>query len=60
VEVSSRRPDPARVKTIKEIGEALDAIPALTPKTDRVGALGERLLRRAAGRSFPRHAAASG
>jgi primosomal protein N' (replication factor Y) len=37
VEVSSRRPDPARVKTIKEIVEALDATPALTPKLIELG-----------------------
>src|SRR5467141_3105922 len=32
VEVTGRRPHPARVKTIKEIVEPLDPIPALTPK----------------------------
>src|SRR5260370_24288585 len=37
VEVSSRRPDPARVKTVKEIVEALDPIPALTPKLLELG-----------------------
>jgi primosomal protein N' (replication factor Y) len=37
VEVSSRRPDPARVKTIKEIAEALDPIAALTPKLIELG-----------------------
>jgi primosomal protein N' (replication factor Y) len=37
VEVSSRRPDPARVKTIKEIVEALDPIPAVTPKLIELG-----------------------
>src|SRR6266852_7715629 len=37
VEVPSRRPDPARVKTVKEIVEALDPIPALTPKLLELG-----------------------
>src|SRR5690242_14907334 len=37
VEVSSRRPDPQRVKTIKEIVEALDPLPALTPKLVELG-----------------------
>ena len=37
VEVSARRPDPARVKNIREIVEALDAIPALPPKLVELG-----------------------
>jgi primosomal protein N' (replication factor Y) len=37
VELSSRRPDPARVKNIKEVVEALDPIPALTPKLIELG-----------------------
>src|SRR5712664_2641737 len=37
VEVSSRRPEPARVKTIKEIVEAVDPIPALTPNLLELG-----------------------
>ncbi len=37
VEVTGRRPDPARVKTVKEIVEALDPIPALTPKLIELG-----------------------
>ena len=37
VEVSARRPDPARVKNIREIVEALDAIPALPPNLVELG-----------------------
>src|ERR1700736_2046060 len=37
VDISSRRPDPARVKNIKEIVEALDPISALTPKLIELG-----------------------
>jgi len=37
VEVSARRPDPARVKNVREIVEALDAIPALPPKLVELG-----------------------
>ena len=37
VEVSARRPDPARVKNIREIVEVLDAIPALPPKLVELG-----------------------
>jgi primosomal protein N' (replication factor Y) len=37
VDISNRRPDPARVKNIKEIVEALDPIPALTPKLIELG-----------------------
>jgi primosomal protein N' (replication factor Y) (superfamily II helicase) len=37
VEASVRRPDPARVKNVREIVEVLDAIPALTPKLVELG-----------------------
>src|SRR5258708_14481810 len=37
VDISSRRPDPARVKNIKEIVEALDPLPALTSKLIEFG-----------------------
>jgi len=37
VEASVRRPDPARVKNIREIVEVLDAIPALPPKLVELG-----------------------
>ena len=37
VEVSVRRPDPARVKNIREIVEVLDPIPALPPKLVELG-----------------------
>ena len=37
MEVSARRPDPARVKNIREIVEGLDAIPALPPKLVELG-----------------------
>jgi primosomal protein N' (replication factor Y) len=37
VDASSVRPDPARVKNIKEIVEALDPIPALTPHLIELG-----------------------
>jgi primosomal protein N' (replication factor Y) len=37
VALSSRRPDPERVKTIKDIIEALDPIPALAPKLIELG-----------------------
>src|ERR1700733_751831 len=37
VEVSARRPDPERVKNIREIVEVLDPIPALTPKLLELG-----------------------
>ncbi len=37
IEISSRRPDPTRVKTIREIAEVLDPIPALTPKLIELG-----------------------
>jgi primosomal protein N' (replication factor Y) len=37
VALSSRRPDPERVKTIKDIVEALDPIPALAPKLIELG-----------------------
>jgi len=37
VAISSRRPDPQRVRTIKEIVEALDPLPALAPKLIELG-----------------------
>jgi primosomal protein N' (replication factor Y) (superfamily II helicase) len=37
VEVSTRRPDPERVKNIREIVEALDPIPSLPPKLLELG-----------------------
>jgi primosomal protein N' (replication factor Y) len=37
VEASVRRPDPARVKNVREIVEVLDAIPALPPKLVELG-----------------------
>ena len=37
VEVSTRRPDPERVKNVKEIVESLDPIPALPPKLLELG-----------------------
>ena len=37
VEVSARRPDPERVKNVKEIVEVLDPIPALPPKLLELG-----------------------
>jgi len=37
VELSRRRPDPTRVKNIKEVVEALDPISALTPKLIELG-----------------------
>ena len=37
VEASVRRPDPARVKNVREIVEVLDAIPALPPKLLELG-----------------------
>src|SRR5258706_5749731 len=37
VDISNRGPDPARVKNIKEIVEALDPLPALTPKLIELG-----------------------
>ena len=37
-EVSVRRPDPSRVKNVREIVEVLDAIPALPPKLVELGA----------------------
>jgi len=37
VAISSRRPDPQRVKTVKEIVEALDPLPALAPKLIELG-----------------------
>jgi len=37
VAISSRRPDPQRVRTIKEIVEALDPLPALAPKLVELG-----------------------
>ena len=37
VAISSRRPDPQRVKTVKEIVEALDPLPALAPKLVELG-----------------------
>ena len=59
VEVSTRRPDPERVKNVREIVEVLDPIPALPPKLLELGTLGWRLLRGAAGRSVSRDAAAA-
>ena len=35
VEVSTRRPDPERVKNVREIVESLDPIPSLPPKLGR-------------------------
>ena len=37
VEAGGRRPDPARVKNVREIVESLDAIPALPPKLLELG-----------------------
>ncbi len=37
VEVSARRPDPGRVKNVREIVEVLDPIPALPPKLLELG-----------------------
>lgn len=37
VAVSTRRPDPAAVKQVKEIAEALDPVPALPPKLIELG-----------------------
>src|SRR5580704_15869589 len=37
VEASVRRPDPARVRNVREIVEVLDAIPALPPKLVELG-----------------------
>ncbi|HXC32034.1 MAG TPA: primosomal protein N' [Verrucomicrobiae bacterium] len=37
VEAGGRRPDPARVKNVREVVEALDAIPALPPKLLELG-----------------------
>ena len=37
VEVSTRRPDPERVKNVREIVEALDPIPSLPPKLLELG-----------------------
>ena len=37
VEVSTRRPDPERVKKVREIAEALDPIPSLPPKLMELG-----------------------
>ena len=37
VEMSTRRPDPERVKNVKEIVEALDPIPSLPPKLLELG-----------------------
>jgi len=35
--ISPTRPDPARVKNIKELSKTLDPIPALTPKLIELG-----------------------
>jgi primosomal protein N' (replication factor Y) len=37
VEASVRRPDPARVKNVREIAEVLDAVPALPPSLVELG-----------------------
>src|SRR6202163_5158245 len=37
VEASTRRPDPARVKNVREIVESLDPIPSLPPKLLELG-----------------------
>jgi len=37
VELSARRPDPERVKNVREIAEVLDPIPALSPKLLELG-----------------------
>ena len=37
VEARVRRPDPAQVKNVREIGEALDPLPALPPKLLELG-----------------------
>src|ERR1700683_1617587 len=37
VDAAVRRPDPERVKNVKEIAEVLDAIPALPPKLLELG-----------------------
>jgi primosomal protein N' (replication factor Y) len=37
VEIHGRRPDPARIKNVKEIAETLDPVPTLTPKLIELG-----------------------
>ena len=59
VEASVRRPDPARVKNVREIVEVLDRDSGAAAEAFGTGALGGRLLRGAAGGSVSRDAAAA-